>query len=607
MDAKDVARVMFDVPCVLFLGSGISIPDPSGLPSAYDLATVFLKELGVGVLSEIVIVEILKRGILPEFLYGLCERHFGPKVYEVWQSLELWRRHSPTMSSNAGHLAAVHVSARWGTPILTPNFDTFLEAAAKTLGIVADVAIARPGAEFRPAITEAGRTAIWKLHGSAGDASTVFSSVRALTAPTLKLRERIRAAVSEDAQLILAGYSGRDLDLFPLLASEGTKRAPIWIDRSFDPDHRFQHLAVAARPVTASFNDVAKEYAGLDRSDLLHSVVQTDIRASSKHYKPTKDVLNAEIATEFERIADQLDDHAARCLLFAELLINCGLASEAVDLTYTITTSTEAQRTECARLRAKALWELGKFRQSRDVSRVRAGEARTRAEKATMKFAILAAEARENIPPRGLPDARPVSRSTLIRSAFSATALLAASAVPAMRPVRIPEPTRTPFVEGWLEHAVRVLIGAHYVVARPDGSVSRFPRLILVPSWKWIRKQCLRVGYAEGIGNAGRYLERMQVAEPGDLRAVHDFLGHKLGIALAHRDAAQRAFGNGDIAAAVIHYEKGMSIADRQSDPVLRLTFMSLARDLGLPFDRMEISLASVEAEWASEYLSRRR
>jgi hypothetical protein len=99
----------------------------------------------------------------------------------------------------------------------------------------------------------------------------------------------------------------------------------------------------------------------------------------------------------------------------------------------------------------------------------------------------------------------------------------------------------------------------------------------------------------------------MQVAEPGDLRAVHDFLGHKLGIALAHRDAAQRAFGNGDIAAAVIHYEKGMSIADRQSDPVLRLTFMSLARDLGLPFDRMEISLASVEAEWASEYLSRRR
>ena len=601
--ASEAAQVIASEPSVMFVGSGISIPSPSDLPSAYGAASSFLRRVADGIVPSPLMDELLqRRGVLPEFVYGLAERHSDHHVYEVWRSLELWRSKPGVFSANAGHLAAVHVAVRWGTPVLTPNFDTFLEDAAEKLGLEPRVSVATPGQAFEPTMARAGEVAIWKLHGTSLAPGTIFSSVRTLTMPVTGLRERLRDAVPASTRLLLAGYSGRDLDLFPVLAAGAARKKPIWVDLHFDSDHRAQLLNPAAAQVVAPFDEVARLYALRCDGQLRAAVEASDRLARSQGHAALAAALKAQVGERFEQAAGALSKEAGRRLLLGELLINGGMSESAL-VVLRGANCDGASRSEQVRLMAKAEWELGHFRSSEAMARDRLRERTPAAERDILRFAVTAARMRAIVPPQGLEGTVPARRGEVIIIALHAGFSFLAAAPRALCPARIPEPTRTPLVETWVEHGIRLAATLQVFSTHGARSMPRPMVGVFVWVWKALRGLALRIGYAEGVGNSGRYLARLGVPDPDGIRAAHEFLGHFLGVSIAHRDAATRAIDHGDTSLAIHEYERGLEIARLQKDPVLLLTFVPLARRLGIPLHVERTAITGIEADWTSGYL----
>lgn len=604
MNVEDAATVLAREPCVLFLGSGVSIPSPSSLPSAARIVGLFLTAFAEGIVAPPIVDALLQRWPLPEYLYGTVERFFGPSVYEVWTALDLWSAYDGSFSPNAGHVAAVHASATGSTPVLTPNFDRYLESAAELLGVPSAVSVATPGTGFVPRRAAVGEAAIWKLHGTVDDTTTIFSSVRSLTSPVSGLATALGEALPPDVRLVLAGYSGRDLDLFPLISSVTRAVDPIWVDLSFSDEHRSRFLSPRAIQVVGSFDDVGRAYGRLVGGPVADAVRIFDERASRLTGSADAARLSAEIGAHIGSVAGAFRDVQRRTLVIAELLINAGLLRDADDLLAPLTMSGDLE-SERRRLRAKALWELGRFRTSREIAvEGKAARNASASAKDTLSFAVAAADLRMSVPPRQLPGTVSPSRAGLVIASAGWGWILVKGYLRFRRPRSIPEPGRTPFVEGYLEHTIRLLLGLQFATARSDGAVAAGWRALLVPAWRSVYRASVRVGYAEGIGNAGRYLARLGAEEPGGIRTAHEFLGHRLGMAITFRDAAQRSLKESKIAEAKARFDQGHRLAVEQGDPVLLLTFIPLARALGIPFDVPDSLVESVEAPWARDHLA---
>jgi hypothetical protein len=446
MDIREASLILRDRPCVLFLGSGLSIPSPASLPTAGWIVEMFVRRIGDSVLPSSVLDELIARWPLPEFVYGVCERYFGSRVYRVWAALEMWRTH-PRLKPNAGHLAAVHAAARHGQPLLSPNFDGYFEAAAMAQGIPVVTTIARPGQRFSPRDPRVGELSLWKLHGTARDLSSVFSSVRTLTAPISGLTEAITNLSHSGARLMLGGYSGRDLDLFPKL-SPFDPAAAIWVDIAFPPEHRSRFLAAAPETVLGSFDDIGRTYGALVGGPLARLISTTARAASTVATRRDSASLMLEVQKHIENVASSCANSQARRLVLAELLINAGMASEANDLLECagFRGALEAER---VRLSAKAFWERGRFLDAKYAALQRTPK--SRAENATLEFAVAVAEVRLAVPPRGLPGTRNPSRLKMLRLLCSAGISLLRFDALYKRAGSVDEPLRTPLVEGYLE------------------------------------------------------------------------------------------------------------------------------------------------------------
>ncbi|WP_374009900.1 SIR2 family protein [Leifsonia sp. LS-T14] len=594
MQLSDVASALRVEPCVLFLGSGISIPSPSSQPSAAWILQVFIRRLARGLVPDGVLSELLDRWPLPEFVYGVCERYFGSGVYDVWSALELWRSHS-SLGPNAGQLTAVHVAAGCGKPILTPNFDNFLEEAAAVLGLKVVRDVAWPGHGFSPAPAQQGVVNLWKLHGTAEEIGSVFSSVRTLTTPQVGVREAIRRALSDDARLVLAGYSGRDLDLFPHVAGVTTAKSPIWVDLNFPPEHRSQLLSTAPQRATGSFDTIGRLYArqvGGTLERLVEEATKRDTSADST-------AVHSEAEAHIQRVADRCSDSTKRRLVLAELLINSGMSNHAIRVLEgpPVEGLLETERT---RLSAKALWEKGRFVDSHRLAASRLGQA-AGPERALLQFSMAVAAVRQRVPPGGLP--LPLNKVSVFVRAAAASALLLLNRGSYCRRYSIPEPIRTPFTEGYLEHAIRVALAFQLALSSTSGGHPAAVRLVLGKIWLRISLACVRTGYAEGAGNCSRYLSRLGLNVPDALQEIHDFLGHSLGVAIAFRDASNRQHAAGNEAEARRLFRRGLQIAGSQEDPTLILTFLGLGDRLGevVPIDRS--ALSAIQAKWTRSLL----
>jgi SIR2-like domain len=255
---------------IFFAGSGISLR--SGLPSASRVEEATWRGLlsperkphapgnhHQAVVESRQAAELFER-IQPEVLYEVLLRGYGssPEVLRSWQVLwpGLWRSRGggeplPTIS----HYVAVSYSWMAQVPILTTNFDSLFEQAAANLtqsgidvyaGLFGATRVVTAPAEIAHMIDNpSGRKQllIAKLHGSISgsgkggtldrpDVESLRTTITSITQRDFRLLRSLHNAMRERS-LVVIGYSGRDIDLFPHIrdfSRQSGTRPVYWID-----------------------------------------------------------------------------------------------------------------------------------------------------------------------------------------------------------------------------------------------------------------------------------------------------------------------------------------------------------------------------------------
>ncbi|MCQ4345214.1 MAG: SIR2 family protein [Sulfolobaceae archaeon] len=207
-----------------FAGSGIS--KPSGVP----MANVILEASARAFLPQHPLVSEVISQIQPEKFYEkLLELTKGDK-----RRLALWRLLSLPFQPNINHYFMVKYSYQNRVPLFTTNFDTLFEKAAARLGIKCN---SIEGIEsFDKKKLDSESINLIKLHGTIGSDGEV-SQLYVMTTEISKFNPSMVEFIQEEMErrsLVIAGYSGRDLDLFPFIQEKSkisSSKEVFWINK----------------------------------------------------------------------------------------------------------------------------------------------------------------------------------------------------------------------------------------------------------------------------------------------------------------------------------------------------------------------------------------
>lgn len=251
---------------VFFAGAGASFDSKAAMPPAV-LATSAELFLPRGSAYAALVDDVVRgpsvggsamAGIQPEVFYehllSLCEDR---------AALSLWKVLSPTwlaaqgvaLRPNANHLAIARYAAQSGAPVFTTNFDTLFETAAQDQGIPVEICLTgqHPEPHRPPTTLEPGRLRLFKLHGSIevdgvprlDSLQTTMQGISAVNQPMIDI---IRQACRGRA-LALVGYSGCDIDYFPVLGGLAFDRPPFWFTPGGDQITRDHAARIGARQI----------------------------------------------------------------------------------------------------------------------------------------------------------------------------------------------------------------------------------------------------------------------------------------------------------------------------------------------------------------------
>ena len=223
---------------LFFAGSGISLA--SGLPSAEQ---VLRHTVSAALPSIRTATDQLVR-LQPEVFYEtLLTFSNTEKVLSLWTALHprVLADYGQYPKGNIVHRALVKYSARFGIPILTTNFDTLFESAAEQEGMKPPP-VYLPTQET-PDAFPSNTAMICKLHGTIEangnpDVSSLYSTMTQIAKVNDPWIKYITTLMKE-FHICFVGYSGRDLDIFPLIEAashESETKTPIWINKQFSGD-----------------------------------------------------------------------------------------------------------------------------------------------------------------------------------------------------------------------------------------------------------------------------------------------------------------------------------------------------------------------------------
>lgn len=174
-------------------------------------------------------------GIQPEIFYeNLLTVVDSPRALLLWRALSPhWlSARGAELQPNANHFAIVTNAARHGRPVFTMNFDMLFEEAADRLDIRVAQTVVSPGREIERDNFADGRLHLFKLHGSIlvkgrealESLGTTMQAISAVNQPMLDLL----GSLARRHVLAFVGYSGCDIDYFPVLAGTEFSSAPYW-------------------------------------------------------------------------------------------------------------------------------------------------------------------------------------------------------------------------------------------------------------------------------------------------------------------------------------------------------------------------------------------
>jgi len=235
-----------------FVGSGISTF--SGLPGAAELV-----QLTAGVLLAHAATPLhnprrdeaaaLFKACYPEAFFQVLTELLGEEARAPITMLA-----DISATPNAAHALFAWLLVERRATVITTNWDTLIEDALEE-----DVArVWRPAGEGAFEHYRAGSPCLIKLHGSLHDPSSVSATLRATAGIVPESLRDVMHTALEDKVCIFIGYSGRDLDLGPLLRQvrfrkthaitrSATSRIPLPGAHRWDTDIKRFVPALAAR------------------------------------------------------------------------------------------------------------------------------------------------------------------------------------------------------------------------------------------------------------------------------------------------------------------------------------------------------------------------
>ncbi|MDR7326754.1 MULTISPECIES: SIR2 family protein [Catenuloplanes] len=594
-----------DRSCLPFCGAGASIPAPAcapGIAVPLGATTRLLAEVaGWPDFDHSPGMERVRGDLLPESCYGAIASVAGTADH-----LRLWSSYAwsdvpgePGPLPNAGHHLLVHIAQRHALPVLTTNFDCFIEDAAERQGLRPIVALPDRRDRFPKIRTRDGEVAVWKLHGSASDIGTIRSQAADLARSSPRaLRDQLRLGAK---RVLIVGYSGRDFDIFPVLAELATTAECVWVDLNFPPEHRAFTMRNCRR-VTASFEDLARRFwrahpAGSDaaRTALDAVLSRSDTHSEEIRLRYVGRVRDATVAS----LAPVLNSNPRRASLALATavatvadfpVVNEILAAgESTTVRGLLLESFAASSTDrhrdaeqAARAAGRAAWRAG------DVFGVGRAEiavcyARVRRFVGTIRDPEISAPSPE--PVRAvLASARLVADVLLLSPVFAV-----ASALVARRAENRRHYDALDFCADYAEQLIRLGGMVAVILGRLPRGTGRASDTM----WRLIGAAASSVGYIRGVLNTKKYRSRGQpVTEAEEAAIAASFIGDAVAGALLARDNAARhlkqmteasdADREAVRAAAERDLHRGYLLATRADVPSLQLKILLMVRRHGL-------------------------
>lgn len=615
-------------PTLFLCGSGISIPPPAFLPSAWHMIDVVVSSLAPEVATDEEKDAI--RDALPEVFYSGLFGLVGPVAVQPWTALTLHTREPNAfpypVGPTAGHLVVTYLSWRHGVPIITTNFDTFFESAARVLGLSPVVCLPSPATEWKAAGPDRSEVVVWKVHGSANQPESICTTLEQISSLNLPLLSHLRDLFGQ-YRPCLVGYSGRDIDVFPFVASfrfHGNLPA-FWLDINFRQPH-----GIFARP--ERFIGIRKstdEFAAALVATLDDACpVAKPLRDAVKQSLLAREEVAAQATREVYLQAAQRVVHEQIIPLFKSSGTDHRLLLQAVSLanvqrfTWAVKHGEAYLRTvaSCSRpLWGAKAWNLlsschhnlAKYKRSESAARQALIMAKRNG------FVHEAVHALANID-EALRMQLDLDLSLNARPFVGKVKVLLLAARFFLDRLRLEAWSRSvvnqadsahgSIVPVILEHRVRLLaiLQGGLVRLGARGLAER----LLTKRWKQIHDEAYRVGYAAGIGNALKYLRRVQryrdcgttIEQADELdvvsaQQVFDLMGHRTGLALILRDQADAFATEGRFDDAAPLYGEAAVIAQDMGNASLELKALLGLRSCGRAIDVQRVSLLADSIE----------
>jgi tetratricopeptide (TPR) repeat protein len=237
MELQDISSSFLRKDVLLFLGAGISRPDPSSLPTADEIRDgVFqrLVEEGSEPSKHLTAAKPYLANMPFEAFLSTIQQTIHDRMFEILAPL---KQGVPNHVHRYVAQLILHGKVRG---VVTTNFDNLLEQAlANHLG---EVRVCWLPEHFPSCNNDLERPFLIKLHGTfvAPDGSEGFGSIqttinRIATGFTPEVSQSLRNLFDQHLVVFL-GYSGRDrLDIFPVLLSAQNMRV-VWVDHYAQSD-----------------------------------------------------------------------------------------------------------------------------------------------------------------------------------------------------------------------------------------------------------------------------------------------------------------------------------------------------------------------------------
>ncbi len=596
-------RVSPDAPIVFFVGSGVSTVYPSVLPSAWEMisetAGVVAPTPTPGLERELAREIRRLAEALPEIYYEILRDVIGDEAIRAWEALRFWQDHPDlqqfNLGPNPGHLALVYLAWQGRTPLITTNFDTLLEEAARSLSLEPLACIPIPP-DLRPPDHEQLRTAqrdnevaIWKVHGTVEPTNfdSIHTTLRTITQADWRKLERIRQQFEQIGTTVcFMGYSGSDLDLFPHMAGWRLHHRIYWLGPSFsrrhmihrNPDQFTAVVGTSERFATLLAGQWKIEDAriGLLRDRLRESDAARDralagrVHARERYLAAVRQHLKG----LFTRILPPADPR--RLLIHARALTSIGQNRRAWPYVVRFTTaaaSVPPHRMDAGlvsgalTLKASLAHEFSQYEDSFAFSEQARRIACRHGLRAVTVEATMAAD--EALRMQHLPGLRFKEKSYLLhpRAWIVVVRFLLHAFVFGIRrwqdlPRRLGQ--NTVHAESvYLEHLVR--IGAIFQELLAGYRLEGMAKVLMTWLWSYVEVRSYEIGYAHGIGNARKYGERLGIPPrtTAALQAggVYELLSAQTGKAIAYRDHGRRLAREYRVHEAVRAYNRAYRIA----------------------------------------------